>query len=163
MHRKLCAQQMIYIKHKLLAKSLPRGGLNIEQFNRLYALFEREYKKGKRFEEIAERFFVIYGKKAVSASTIKTWYDAFDLNGRRSARRVVQAPERVATPRPMSNIVDTQSSIRCVFNPLESTMRTDVSNMIFSPHVVDSRYGFYHCIMRLSPFFVVDTFHGDVQ
>ena len=163
MHRKLWAQRTIYIKHKLLAKSLPRGGLNIEQFNRLYAVFKREYKKGKRFEEIVKRFFMIYGKKAASANTIKTWYNAFDSDGRRSTRRAVQAPERAATPRPMSNLVETDSSIRCVFKPLEDSMHIDVWRLHFSQHVVDSRYIFYHDTERLSHFYVVDTYHEDVQ
>ena len=138
----------------LIAKSLPRDQLDDEQFKRLYALVECEYEKGKRFEEIAERFFMIYGKKAVSVDTLKTWYDSLE-----STRQSVQAPEWSATSMPKSNYVDTQSSIRCLYKQIIANAQC----LALSPRVIDSRYVFCHDAERLSHFFVVDTFHDDVQ
>ena len=138
----------------LIAKSLPRDQLDDEQFKRLYALVECEYEKGKRFEEIAERFFMIYGKKAVSVDTLKTWYDSLE-----STRQSVQAPEWSATSMPKSNYVDTQSSVRCVLNYFIAAYR----DIAFSPRFIDTRYVFCHEAERSSHFFVVDTFHDDVQ
>ena len=140
----------------LLAVSLPKEQLNDEQFNLLCALVECEYEKGKRFEEIAERFFMIYGKKAVSVDTLKTWYDALESNSLQSTRQNAQAPERAATLKPFSNYIDMQSSVRCVFI-------AGYWDIAFSPRFIDTRYVFYYKPRRLSHFYVMATFHGDVQ
>ena len=159
---KLCAIKRAHVVyHKLLAKSLPKGRLKTEHFNRLYALVQRQHKNGRSFEETHERFIMVYGNKAASKKTIKMWYDALNPDCRRSTRRGVQTPKaRPSKSSSMSKIDDVLSNIRCTIK------RQNIPGQPyprFSKHLVDARYVFFNIYHHPSHFFVMDTFNEDIQ
>ena len=158
---KLCAYmysctRIIYF----LANTLPKGQLADDQFRRLYALVEHEYKQGKSFDSILERFHMIYGTKAVDKETIKTWYDGLEADRRESTIQSAQPPASAAASS-ISRSVYTLASIRGTIKLSEVP-----HNFYFgdaASRSIDDRYLFLHATDESSCFYVMDTFNDDIQ
>ena len=103
---------------------------------------------------------MIYGTKAADKETIKSWYDRLEADRRESTIQSAQSPASAAASS-ISRSIYTLASIRGTIKLSEVPHNFNFRGA--ASRSIDDRYLFFNVSAGSSCFYVVDTFHDDMQ
>lgn len=140
--------------------------LSKDQLTRLRAFVEREEKEGSSCKRMVERFVSTFGEKAANKRKIESWYNEYSTarSGRRKSLRL-RAREPQSVKATVSNCYDTSMlpGLRCVIKDSKLNAEYFKRNLRCAPSASESRYVFIYMLKFYRRFYVIDTFHDDIQ